>query len=210
MNRAEKTTAAGALREILTGFATSGRQAAALLFCLCLAAPIFTTPAFAVEPDEVLDDPALESRARDLSAEIRCLVCQNESIDSSNAPLARDLRIIVRERLVDGDSDQEILDYLVARYGDFVLLRPPMKPETYFLWFGPVVLLLLGTLAVGAYFVNQKRRADNDTPVPLSAEEKQRLAALLEDPPEQESPQQEPGNPDPQKLAGGPSESPKT
>lgn len=152
-----------------------GRSAAAVLLCFSLSAPVV-----AVEPDEVLDDPALEARARDLSAEIRCLVCQNESIDSSNAPLARDLRVLVRERLVEGDSDREVFDYLVARYGDFVLLRPPMRPETYFLWFGPIVLLLLGTLGVGAYFIQQKRRAVSDAPSPLSAEEQAQLAALLE------------------------------
>src|SRR3546814_8109266 len=97
---------------------------------------LLAAPALAVEPSEMLDDPVLEQRARDLSAEIRCVVCQNESIDSSNAEIARELRLLVRERLVAGDSDQQVLDYLVARYGDFVLLRPPMKPATYLLWFG--------------------------------------------------------------------------
>lgn len=173
------------------------RRTAISLLCLFLA-----VPALAVEPDEVLDDPILEGRARDLSAEIRCLVCQNESIDSSNAPLAKDLRIIVRERLVDGDSNQEVLDYLVARYGDFVLLRPPVKPATYFLWFGPVVILLLGSLGVCAYFVRLKRRADSDKPLPLSAEEKQRLTELLEEPPQEEATLQSP-----QTLASGHSES---
>src|SRR3546814_6727246 len=90
------------------------------------------------------DPPVLEQRARDLSAEIRCVVCQNESIDSSNAEIARELRLLVRERLVAGNSDQQVLDYLVARYGDFVLLRPPMKPATYLLWFGPFLILLIG------------------------------------------------------------------
>src|SRR3546814_5271106 len=90
----------------------------------------------------MLDDPVLEQRARDLSAEIRCVVCQNESIDSSNAELAHELRVLVRERLVAGDSDQEVPDYLVARYGDFVLLRPRMKPSTYLLWYGPFLILL--------------------------------------------------------------------
>jgi cytochrome c-type biogenesis protein CcmH len=98
---------------------------------------VFAVPAFAVEPDEILDDPVLEARARDLSAEIRCVVCQNESIDSSSAGIARDLRILLRERLVAGDSDAEVKDFLVARYGDYVLLRPPVKPATYLLWFGP-------------------------------------------------------------------------
>src|SRR3546814_555070 len=95
----------------------------------------------AVEPGEMLDDPALEARARALSKEIRCLVCQSESIDTSNAILARDLRILVREQLKAGNSDQEVRDYLVARYGDYVLLRPPMKLETVLLWFGPFLAL---------------------------------------------------------------------
>lgn len=176
------------------------RQTTTVFLCLFLIAP-----AFAVEPDEVLDDPILEGRARDLSAEIRCLVCQNESIDSSNAPLARDLRIIVRERLVDGDSNQEVLDYLVARYGDFVLLRPPMKPATYFLWFGPVVILLLGTLGVGAYFISLKRRSESDRPAPLSAEEQQKLDKLLAD-----TATEDPAITSPQALAGGHSESSKS
>ena len=102
---------------------------------------LWAAAAQAVQPDEVLDDPVLEERARALSAEIRCVVCQNESIDTSNAPLARDLRLLVRARLEAGDSDQEVLDYLVARYGDFVLLRPPVRPSTYLLWFGPALLL---------------------------------------------------------------------
>ncbi|MDJ0897067.1 MAG: cytochrome c-type biogenesis protein CcmH, partial [Alphaproteobacteria bacterium] len=97
-------------------------------------------PAVAVvSPDEMLDDPALEARARALSKELRCLVCQNESIDESDADLARDLRKIVRERLVAGDTDDEVIGYLTARYGDFVLLNPPVKPLTWALWFGPVV-----------------------------------------------------------------------
>ncbi len=151
-----------------------GALAAALL-CLSLV----SSPLLAVEPDEVLDDPVLEGRARELSKEIRCLVCQNESIDSSNAQLAKDLRVIVRERLVAGDSDQEVYDYLVARYGDFVLLRPPMRPETYFLWYGPAVVLLLGAAGVGVYFMRLKKRAASEAPAPLSAQEQDRLAQLL-------------------------------
>ena len=113
--------------------------ALAVLATLGLAA----APVTAVEPDEVLDDPVLEARARDLSRILRCPVCQNESIDSSSADLARDLRILVRERLVAGDSDQQVLDFLVASYGDYILLQPPLKPRTYLLWFGPVLVLLL-------------------------------------------------------------------
>lgn len=145
-----------------------------LLILLLLAA---AWPALAVEPDEILDDPVLEQRARILSQELRCVVCQNESIDSSNADIAREMRLLVRERLVAGDSDPQVLNYLVARYGDFVLLRPPMKPTTYLLWFGPAVVLLLGLFGVVVYF-RQQRRAPQ-APAPLSAAEAERLAQLL-------------------------------
>lgn len=146
---------------------------AALALCMSM-------PAFAVQPDEVLDDPVLEERARDLSSEIRCLVCQNESIDESNAQLARDLRILVRERLVAGDTDQQVLDFLVARYGDYVLLRPPVKGTTALLWFGPVlVLLLAGSIIVVR--TRSSRSRSSTAPVALSEEEKARVAALLDD-----------------------------
>lgn len=111
---------------------------------MTLALLTLTTPGFAVEPDEILDNPVLEGRARDISAEVRCVVCQNESIDTSNAGIARDLRILIRERLVAGDSNGQVLDFLVARYGDFVLLKPPFKPETYVLWFAPFLIIALG------------------------------------------------------------------
>lgn len=137
-------------------------------------------PASGYEPDEILEDPVLETRARDLSKVIRCLVCQNESIDSSNADLARELRLLVRERLVAGDSDQEVFDYLVSKYGDFVLLRPPMRPGTYLLWFGPVLLFLLGAAGVWFYFRRQ-RGAPATAAEPLSDEEQRRLARLLDD-----------------------------
>lgn len=106
--------------------------------------------AFAVQPDEVLPDPVLEQRARDLSAGLRCMVCQNQSIDDSDAPLARDLRLLVRERLKQGDSDSTVRDYLVARYGDFILLKPPLKPQTWILWATPVIFLLVGGLMARA------------------------------------------------------------
>ncbi len=147
----------------------------ALVIALMLAV---TGPAWAVLPDEILDDPVLEARARALSKEIRCLVCQNESIDSSNAPLARDLRILVRERMTAGDSDAEVKAYLVARYGDFVLLEPPVKPSTYLLWFGPALMLLLAAGGVFFFFTRRGRAA---AAVPLSAEERKRLEALLDD-----------------------------
>jgi cytochrome c-type biogenesis protein CcmH len=136
-----------------------------------------TLAAGAVEPNEMLNDPVLERRARALSTEIRCVVCQNESIDSSNADIAHELRLLVRERLVAGDTDQQVLDYLVSRYGDFVLLRPPMKPETYLLWFGPFAVLLLGAVVVFVFF--RRLRAAAAPPPALSAEEEARLARLM-------------------------------
>lgn len=139
---------------------------------------LLAAPALAVEPDEILDDPILEQRARALSQEIRCVVCQNESIDSSNAEIARELRILVRERLTAGDSDPQVLDYLVSRYGDFVLLRPPVKPATYLLWFGPAVVLLLGLTAVFVFF--RRQRVQPSAPTPLTAEESVRLKRLLD------------------------------
>jgi cytochrome c-type biogenesis protein CcmH len=147
---------------------------AALALALCLLA----ATAAAVQPDEILADPALEARARAISKDIRCLVCQNQSIDDSDAELARDLRLIVRERLEAGDDDRQVRDYLVARYGDFVLLDPPVKLETYALWFGPLAAFLLGAAATWAYL--RRRRAAPEPPAPLSAEERQRLAALLD------------------------------
>ncbi len=104
--------------------------------------------ALAVQPDEVLTDPALEARARVLSKELRCMVCQNQSIDDSDAPLARDLRLLVRERLVAGDTDAQVLDYLVARYGEFVLLKPRLNSRTMLLWFMPILVLLIGALTL--------------------------------------------------------------
>lgn len=151
------------------------------LACALALSGVFAPSALAVQPDEILDDPVLEARARSLSQEIRCVVCQNESIDSSNADIARDLRIIVRERLVEGDSDQEVLDYLVARYGDFVLLRPPVRPGTYLLWFGPAVILLLGALGVAVYLRRSKGAKAVATAAPLSADEQARLKQLLDD-----------------------------
>ena len=132
---------------------------------------VLAVPAHAVQPDEVLDDPVLESRARDLSAEIRCLVCQNESIDDSNAQLARDLRLLVRERLVAGDSDRE------ARYGDFVLLRPPVTAATALLWFGPALVFVVAATII---LLRTRRRRVAGAPAALSEDEKARLQALLD------------------------------
>ena len=119
-------------------------------------------PALAVQPDEILDDPKLEARAREVGKELRCLVCQNQSIDDSDADLARDLRVLVRERIVAGDSNQEVIDYVVSRYGDFVLLNPPFKLKTYALWFGPGILILFG---IGTVFLFFRRRTINDARV---------------------------------------------
>lgn len=133
-------------------------------------------PGLAVQPDEMLADPTLEARAREISKDLRCLVCQNQSIDDSNAELARDLRLLVRERLVAGDTDEEVVDHIVARYGDYVLLDPPMKSSTWLLWFGPAVFLALA--AVGAAVV-LRRRASTAAPAPLSEAERKRAAQLL-------------------------------
>ena len=111
-----------------------------------------TVTSFAVEPHEILSDSKLENRAREISANIRCVVCQNEPIDSSNSGVARDLRILIRERLSTGDSDAEVLDFLVRRYGDFVLFKPPLKYTTYVLWFSPVIFLFFGTLILFRVF----------------------------------------------------------
>lgn len=134
--------------------------------------------AFAVQPDEMLKDPALEARARHLSEELRCMVCQNQSIDDSEAPLARDLRLLVRRRLVAGDSDKQVLDFLVARYGDFVLLKPPVQLDTLLLW-GATPLVLLGGM-IGLVIMTRRRRTLNLQPAALTPEEQNRVATLVE------------------------------
>ena len=139
-----------------------------------------TAPALAVMPDEVLADPALEARARALSQELRCLVCQNQSIDDSAAPLARDLRIIVRERLSQGDSDAQVIDYLVTRYGNYVLLKPPLQADTLLLWLGPGIIVLIAG-AVFATYVRRRPDAGGDAPPPLTDDERRELAALTKD-----------------------------
>jgi cytochrome c-type biogenesis protein CcmH len=149
---------------------TSSREV--LLVLLALLASL-TGPALAVQPDEMMKDPALEARARALSGELRCLVCQNESIDDSEAPLARDIRVLIRERIGKGESNDSVRAYLVSRYGDFILLKPPFKPETLLLWLSPVITLALG-IAAALY---ARRRAPSATPG-LSAEEEARLAVL--------------------------------
>jgi cytochrome c-type biogenesis protein CcmH len=134
--------------------------------------------AFAMQPDEMLADPALEARARILSKELRCLVCQNESIDDSEAPLAHDLRMLLRERLSKGDSDRQVLDFLVARYGEFVLLKPPFAWNTALLWLMPGGLLALG--AAGLILLGRGRARQMAKAEPLSAEESARLARIVD------------------------------
>ncbi|WP_099865103.1 cytochrome c-type biogenesis protein [Pararhizobium haloflavum] len=134
------------------------------------------SPSLAVEPDEVLDDPVLEQRARAISAELRCMVCQNQSIDDSNAELARDLRVIVRERLVAGDSDADVYDYVVSRYGEFVLLRPRVTLKTLMLWAAPVLVMGAGIAAVAVFLRNRDEAVAGR---PLSAEEQAELDRIL-------------------------------
>ncbi len=146
-----------------------------------LLAAFLSLPALAVLPNEKLADPAMEARAREISKELRCLVCQNQSIDDSNADLARDLRVLVRERLVAGDSNEQVIAYVHDRYGDFVLLRPPVTGYTALLWGGPFVLLALAGFGTALY-MRQRRRDVETMPAPtLTAEEEVRLAALLND-----------------------------
>lgn len=134
-------------------------------------------PALAVNPDEQLADPALEARALELGRELRCVVCQNQSIDDSNAELARDLRIVLRERIAAGDTDQEAIDFIVARYGSFVQLRPPVRVDTAALWFGPLAALLLGGVGVVVYLRSRKPAG----PEGLSPEEEAEAARMLKE-----------------------------
>lgn len=155
----------------------SARLKLTLVLCLGLS---LAGPAFAVQPDEILDDPALEERARDISAGLRCLVCRNESIDESNAELARDLRLLVRERLVEGDTDEQVVSFVVDRYGEYVLLRPTLSGANIALWLAAPLFLLAGlTLA----FVYIRRRSASPAPAEtaLSAEEQERLDQILRD-----------------------------
>lgn len=149
----------------------------ALLLALAL---MFAQPVLAVQPDEVLEDPVLEQRARELSKGLRCLVCKNESIDESHASLARDLRILVRERLVAGDSDDEAMAFIVDRYGEFVLLRPTVTGSNWLLWAaGPLMMLIAALL--GARYLRGRAQASEPELDRLSAQEEKRLAELLDD-----------------------------
>src|ERR1700720_4097725 len=157
----------------------------AFVCSVCLASPVY-----AVQPDEIMSDPAKEARARDLSRELRCMVCQNQSIDDSEAPLARDLRLLVRERIAAGDSDAQVIDFLVARYGEFVLLKPRLDPHTLLLWLLPPLALAGGGFAL---WMHSRRRAKSATADDLSlskftADEEARLERLMEPEPSPDKP----------------------
>jgi cytochrome c-type biogenesis protein CcmH len=165
------------------------RKLLAILFVLLMAA-FNPAAAYAVQPDEILSDPAKESRARDLSQELRCMVCQNQSIDDSEAPLARDLRLLVRERITAGDSDAQVIDFLVARYGEFVLLKPRLEPHTLLLWLLPPLVLAGGGFAL---WIHSRRRsrfaaAEDQSLLKLTAEEEARLERLIAAEPSPEKP----------------------
>jgi len=140
------------------------------------------TNTYAVNPDEILADPVLEARARDISKGLRCLVCQNQSIDDSDASLAKDLRVLVRERLTAGDSNEDVVNYVVSRYGDFVLLKPPFNMGTLVLWLGPFLLVLIGLFAVVLFYKRSRTEValPNAAPKPLSKAEQDRLEKILE------------------------------
>ena len=149
-----------------------------LAFQLVVLLALLAAPVLAVQPSEMLADPRLEARARAISEELRCLVCQNQSIDESNADLAHDLRVLVRERLVAGDSDAQAVKYIVDRYGQFVLLKPPVEPATYVLWLSPALLVLFGAAGIIVYL--RRRRAQLE-PAALSAAEEAELKRLIEE-----------------------------
>ena len=148
-------------------------------FVLGLLVVLASGPALAIGAGEGLDDPLLEARARDIGKVLRCLVCQNQSIDDSNAGLAKDLRRLVRERLAAGDSDQAVKDYIVARYGDYVLLKPPFKASTYALWLGPAAILLLAGAGTALFLRRQSRGPL--AAAPLDDDERRRLESLLDE-----------------------------
>ena len=152
------------------------KYAQAILVATALSAVIWPATVFAVEPNEMLPDPALEARARALSQGLRCLVCQNESIDDSGAPLAHDIRVLVRERIKAGDTDQQVIDFLVARYGEFVLLKPPLSWHTAALWGLPPGLLLIGIVVM---VVMARRRAEVPATGALTPAEEARVEQLL-------------------------------
>ena len=147
-----------------------------LLGVILLISAVWATPSYAVNPDEVLADPEMEENARAVSRHLRCVVCQNQSIDDSDAELARDMRVLVRERIVAGDTNREVLDYMVSRYGNYVLLKPPFQASTYVLWIGPAVILLLGMIAIGVFMYQRRPRT-----VPVDANKRNTGASGLTD-----------------------------
>lgn len=164
----------------MRGAAVLNRYAKILAITLMGAIALPATPVLAVQPDEVLSDPVLEGRARELSKDLRCLVCRNENIDESNADLARDLRLLVRERLVAGDSDTEVIDFVVDRYGEYVLLRPTTTGANWLLWAaGPLMLLL--ALGLGAGYLRGRARAPGTAEAGLSPEEEDRLRKIMDE-----------------------------
>jgi len=150
-----------------------------ILAAACLLVLIGLSSAHAVQPDEVMADPVKEARARNLSRELRCMVCQNQSIDDSEAPLARDIRLLVRERLAAGDSDSQVIDFLVARYGEFVLLKPRFERQTLVLWLVPPFILIGGGLALWLHIRRRSKGEAYAGNQPLTADEEARLAALV-------------------------------
>ena len=153
----------------------------ALFVAIAFAVEIAATPALAVHPDEMLSEPALEARAEQVGRELRCLVCRNQSIEDSEADLAHDLRVLVRRRIAAGDSDEQVIGYIRSRYGDYVLLRPPFEPATLLLWGGPLLILLLGGLAIGRFY---RRRTAEPAPAALNPDEQRRLSGILGGPAE--------------------------
>jgi len=149
-----------------------------LAFQLVVLLALLASPVLAVQPSEMLADPKLEARARSISEELRCLVCQNQSIDESDADLAHDLRVLLRARLLAGDSDAQAIKYIVDRYGQFVLLKPPVEPATYALWLSPLLLVLFGAAGIAVYL--RRRRAQLE-PAALSAAEEAELKRLIEE-----------------------------
>lgn len=167
------------MRYYSQGWAPAGLK---FLCAAVVALTVWSGSAFAVQPDEILKDPALESRARTLSQELRCMVCQNQSIDDSDAPLAKDLRVLVRERLSAGDSDNQVIDFLVARYGEFVLLKPRVTAHTLLLWLAPFAALLIGGWGVVAFIRRRGRGSEAAEVSPqLTPAEQSRVAELLKE-----------------------------
>jgi cytochrome c-type biogenesis protein CcmH len=138
---------------------------------------LMTAPAYAVRPDEMLPNPGLEARAREVGQELRCLVCRNQSIDDSDADLAHDLRVLVRDRIKAGDSNDQVIAFIRARYGDFVLLRPPFETGTLLLWGGPLLIVLLGAFGIHRYYRHRRR---DEPPPALTSEERRRLKSVLD------------------------------